>query len=214
MQNQINELEKLKLQLKDKIETINSMEIELNKTKTQFQSLEELFENLKYQQDKEKEILKQELLLASEQKSEIEINMKALEEKNSLNTHSNQITNELNDRLSNLEAENLKLKEQKLEIKKHAEEVLIKVRNDLKDTEYLIDKRIISSFLFKYLDKNNNEKIRQAVLDTLSNFLGFSNEERKKIGLNPTTVNVTITSNQNDKLKDISDDLYNFILNA
>ena len=75
--------------------------------------------------------------------------MKALEEKNSLNTHFNQITNELNDRLSNLEAENLKLKEKKLEIKKHAEEVLIKVRNDLKDTEYLIDKRIISSFLFK-----------------------------------------------------------------
>lgn len=211
--NQVAEMDKLKFKINEKNERINSKEIEINKLKYSYQSLEEIFENLKDQQEKEKEDLKQQLLDTMEKKDEYELTINTLQEKHNHNHQSNQVINELNDRILFLEAENTKLREQKLEIKKHAEEVLVKVRNDLKDTEFLIDKRIISSFLFKYLDKNNNDKIKLAVMDTLSNFLGFSNEERKKVGLNPSTGNHYNTSTT-DKLKDISDDLYNFILNA
>ena len=211
--NQLSELDKLKIIVKEKNDLLSSKDIELNKLKNSYQSLEDIFENLKDQQEKEKEDLKQQLLDSLEKNVEYEQSIRTLEEKHYNNTISNQVANEYNEKIAILESENIKLKEQKLEIKKHAEEVLVRVRNDLKETEFLIDKRIISSFMFKYLDRNNNEKIRLAVLDTLSNFLGFSNDERKKIGLNPSSGNNFNTSHT-DKLKDISDNLYNFILNA
>ena len=42
-----------------------------------------------------------------------------------------------------------------------------KVNNDLKDTEYMIDKRIISSVLVSYFDVNSNSKTKQKKLSNL-----------------------------------------------
>ena len=100
-------------------------------------------------------------------------------------------------------------------MKKYSEEILIKVKNDLKDTEFLIDKRMISNILIKYFDPYTDGKIRMALLDTLANFMGYNNDERRKIGLQVNTVNIpTKSSNSADKLKDLSNELYDFILNA
>ena len=128
----------------------------------------------------------------------------------------NNIIQELNEKNEKLEIDNKKLLDQKMEIKKHTEEVLVKFKNDLNDTEYLIDKRIVSSFVIKVLDKSNKKKIRLTVLDTLANFLGYNNEERKIIGLGPnSSQNVnSYNPSSTEKIKEISNDLYNFILNA
>ncbi len=214
LQAQAKELDKARVLIREKADLLNSKDIEINKLKNSYQSLEDIFENLKDQQEKEKESLKQQLLDSIDKKNELEMTMKILEEKQTQSQQVSLLVNQLNDRINDLESENNKLKEQKAEIKRHAEEVLIKVKNDLKDTEFLIDKRIISNFLLKYLDKSSNDKIKSAVLDTLSNFLGFTNEERKKVGLSPSTGMNFSGVSQTDKLKDISDNLYNFILNA
>ena len=94
--------------------------------------------------------------------------------------------------------------------------MLTKFKNDLKDSEYLIDKRIVSSFVIKVLDKSNKKKIRLTVLDTLANFLGYNNDERKIIGLSPNNSQNLNSYNPSstEKIKEISNDLYNFILNA
>ena len=108
------------------------------------------------------------------------------------------------------------MEEQKDKMKKYSEEILLKVKNDLKDTEFLVDKRMISNILVKYFDKNTPDGIKKALLDTLANFMGFSNEERVQIGLfvNSASANASSSAKEDDKLKELSDDLYNFILNA
>ena len=131
------------------------------------------------------------------------------------NSEKNNKFEELDKQITDLELENKYLKEQKDKMKKYSEEILLKVKNDLKDTEFLIDKRMISNILIKYFDKNTNDKIKSALLDTLANFMGFNNEERAQLGIYyNNSAGVNNENNKNDKLKDLSDELYNFILNA
>lgn len=69
---------------------------------------------------------------------------------------------------------------------------------------------MISSVLVNYFDKNANDNVKQSLLETLSSLMDYSNEDRKKMGLKP----INIPKNEkDDKLKSISDGLYNFILN-
>ena len=210
--NKISDLEKVRVTLNEKNENLIQKENENITLKNSIESLKTNYQNLKNDNEKQLENLNQKLKELTNKKSENEVTIKTLEETNN-QLSQNVNVNGLNDRIANLEAENSKLKQQKLEIKKHAEEVRSKMKNDLKDSEYLIDKRILSNFLFKLFDKSNTEKLRMSVLETLSNFLNFNNEERKKIGLSPSTT-IHYNNCQTDKLKDISDDLYNFILNA
>ena len=126
----------------------------------------------------------------------------------------------LSERAERLENENKKLQDKNKIIKRHTEEVLVKVKNEIKDVEYMVDRRIISNFLIKIYDKTSKKKIRIHVRDTLANFLGLNNEERKKIGLNPnlnlntSKLNNTYNPSSTEKVKEISDDLYNFVLNG
>ena len=88
-----------------------------------------------------------------------------------------------------------------------------KVNNDLKDTEFLIDKRVISSVLVNYFDKNTNDKIKENLLETLSKIMEYSNEDRKKMGLKPINIPQT-NKNEKDQFQSVSEGLYNFILNS
>ena len=129
----------------------------------------------------------------------------------------------LSERNEWLEQENKKLIDQKMIIKKHTKEVLIKVQNEIKDVEYMVDRRIIINFLLKALDKKANKKLRKSIKNTLANFLDLTNDERLKIGLNTIDANKLNTSCYNtynpsstttEKVREYSDNLYNFILNA
>ena len=116
------------------------------------------------------------------------------------------------ERFTTLQLENQRLKEQKILIKKQTEEMIKKVKNDLKADEFLVDKRIIGSFIMKVMDKTSSKNIRLSILDTLANVIGFNNEERKKLGLNPLFNQPSIYNpSSSEKLKEISIDLYNLI---
>ena len=73
---------------------------------------------------------------------------------------------------------------------------------------------MISNIIIKYFDPSTNDKIKLALLDTLANFMGYSNDERRKLGLHTNNINIPVKNNNDDKLKDLSNELYDFILNA
>ena len=119
----------------------------------------------------------------------------------------------LSARNEKLEKENIILQAQKNELKEQTKEVLLRVQNDLKDIENMVDRRIVSNFVIKALDKSTSKKIRATVIDTLANFLGFSNEDRKKIGLCVNTGNNPVfTPSSSEKAKEISEDLLNYVM--
>jgi len=217
LSNKISELEKLKNSLNEKSDLIKIKEQEIIKLNNTHADLEDFIENLKSEKEQNTEIFKKQIM-------EMAIEIETLKETNRL--HEDRLQNEpelnkniedLEKMITDLELENKHLKEQKDKMKKYSEEILLKVKNDLKETEYLVDKRMISNLILKYFDVSTSEKLKYALLDTLANFMAFNNSERRQIGLGVLNNNnqVKTTSNAStDKLKDLSDDLYNFILNS
>ena len=214
----ISEMEKLKKDLHEKINLLTSKENEINKLKSSYMELEEFIENLKNEKEHSNEMLKKQIFeMAAEIDNLKERNLHHEENLNSFAAQTNsKKVEELEKLLTDLEIENKHLKEQKEKMKKYSEEILNKVKNDLKDTEFLVDKRMISNILMKYFDTSSNEKLKFSMLDVLANFMGFTNDERKKIGLNQSSTAglQNKTNERDDKLKSLSDDLYDFILNA
>jgi chromosome segregation ATPase len=220
LNNKLLDLEKLKSSLHEKIDLLSQKDLEINKLMNAYNDLQEFIENLKNEKEHTNELLKKQIFeMAAEMedlKQANQLHEEKLQNENSSNMSLDRKKFEDMEKLvTDLEIENKHLKEQKDKMKKYSEEILIKVKNDLKDTEFLIDKRMISNILIKYFDPYTDGKIRMALLDTLANFMGYNNDERRKIGLQVNTVNIpTKSSNSADKLKDLSNELYDFILNA
>lgn len=217
MMSKITEIDKLKQTLHDKVDVITQKETEITKLKNSYINLEEFIENLKSERDHALDMYKKQIFEMAGEIDMLKETNRVLEDTRISQTeiNNNQKIEELEKVITDLELENKHLTEQKDKMKKYSEEILFKVKNDLKDTEFLVDKRMISSILMKYFDRNSNEKLKLALLDTLANFMGYSNEERKSLGLHVnTTVMPQNNSSNHDKLKELSDGLYNFILNA
>jgi len=211
--NQILEFQKNRELLNEKNSLLEVKEIEIEKMRTSFYELEEFIESLKLEKERNLEISKKHISDLNYELEKYKEFSKAQEIK--YNVDQNSKNEELEKHVTDLQLENKFLKEQKDQMKKYSEEILLKIKNDIKEKEFLIDKRMISNILIKYFDKNTTEKIKSALLDTLANFMGFTNEERMHIGLYVNTLNISnAINNKNDKLKELSDDLYNFILNA
>lgn len=217
LNKKVSELEKLKANLSDQQEQNRLKDTEIIYLKERYLNIENLMESMKYEREHSSTLYKKQ---SSELVTEVD-NLREIirekEEKLQNQPVENKDLEKMEKLITDLEIENKHLKEQKETIKKHSEEILKKVKNDLKDTEYLIDKRMISNILMKYFDRNSNDKLKLALLDTLANFMGYDNEERKKMGLAVNNTMMVANTNNNattDKLKDLSDDIYNFILNA
>lgn len=189
---------------------------QIEKMKSSYKFLEDTY--LKYQKDKNDEInlYKTQILELSNQltvNKEIDnINQQKEEYEKTYIDKIEQLSNQI----EALEKENVMIKEKEMQIKKKMSDLIKKVENDLKDTEYMIDKRIISSVLVSYFDKNTSAKVKESLLETLSGFMEYGNEDRKKMGLKPIAIPSSSSSGtyHNDKLKTLSDGLYDFILNS
>ena len=211
--SQVSEIKKLNDLIAEKNSLLENKNLEIEKMRTSYSELEEFIENLKIEKEQLTDMYKKQLFELNSEVENFTENIRIQEDHK--NSEKNNKFEELDKQITDLELENKYLKEQKDKMKKYSEEILLKVKNDLKDTEFLIDKRMISNILIKYFDKNTNDKIKSALLDTLANFMGFNNEERAQLGLYyNNSAGVNNENNKNDKLKDLSDELYNFILNA
>ena len=85
---------------------------------------------------------------------------------------------ELQTKIVQIEIENKKLKEKNKEIKQYSEEIVKRIKNESKDCEYLIDKRMISSILFKYFVRYTNNSIKYSLLETLANLMNYNNDKK------------------------------------
>lgn len=211
--SQVSEMRKLSEKVQEKNAILENKEKEIEKMRTSYSELEEFIESLKIEKEQSLEVYKKQTYELNRELDNYREIMRIQEDK--LNHEKKAKDEESEKRITDLELENKHLKEQKDKMKRYSEEILLKVKNDLKDAEYLVDKRMISNILIKYFDRTTDNKIKAALLETLANFMGFSNDERIQMGLYASYNNTSSAAIKiNDKLKELSDDLYNFILNA
>ena len=199
---------------------INNKNIQITEL---MQSVESLKSSYKLLEDSKMEF-------AKEKKEEIEIyKNQILELTTKLNETNEQIQNvhkneEIENiyiqKISELEKQNLNyeknyidMKKQNDDMKKELDDAKSKMIKELKDNEFMIDKRVISSVLVSYFNVNASDMTKKNLLETLSSIMEYSNEDREKMGLKPIHIGDK-KDNDSGKLKSISDGLYNFILNS
>ena len=208
--------------VKEQNSTIIIKDNELKKLKSSYKEIENFFENA----TKEKEIISSEAKEKINELNNLNDNLKkeniklenTIKELNEKNNYNNQNINidELQSKITQIEIENKKLKDKNQEMKKYSEEIVKRIKIESKDSEYLIDKRMISSILFKYFDPYTNNSIKNSLLETLANFMNYNNDERYQLGLSSKSNDILVGSKNNnkDKLKKIGDELYDFITNS
>lgn len=69
------------------------------------------------------------------------------------------------------------------EMKKYAAELVEKVKNEVEGKEFMIDRRMINTFLVQYLNPNSDAATKAHMLDAMSKILGFTMEEKQTLGL-------------------------------
>ena len=221
-------MEKMSANLKEQDSQLIIKENEIIKLKKSYEELEEFFENLK----KEKENLIQEnqkqINKLLDEKNDLN---KIIEEKNKKisefgdNKNINQINNEqnketyeeLSHKVFNLELDNTNLKEQNNKLVKINKDLVIKLQNENKNYEKVVDKTMISSMLIKYFNPDTPNSIKNSLLETIANFLEYTDEERVQIGLNSKSTNGQGSNgggNIGDHLSKLGNNLYNFITNS
>ena len=126
----------------------------------------------------------------------------------------------MQNKLFNLELDNTNLKEQNNKLVNINKDLVVKLQNENKNYEKVVDKTMISSMLIKYFDPTTPSSIKSSLLETIANFLEYNDEEREQIGLPSKSEknndgNSKITGNNfSDKLSKIGNNLYNFITNS
>ena len=201
----------------DEINTKNIQITELLKQVESLKSSYKILEDSKIEFVKEKneeiDIYKNKIL---------ELTQQLNEEKQKLQNFkkNEEIENIYIQKISDLEKQNNLLEDNIIQIKKNSEdmkkelnETKNKMMKDLRDNEFMIDKRVLSSVLVNYFDVNASDNTKKNLLETLSSIMEYSNEDRQKMGLKPIHIGENNNSNKG-ALKSMSEGLYNFILNS
>ena len=97
---------------------------------------------------------------------------------------------DLRKKVLELEAQNESAQKEKLliekerdEVKEHARELVNKVKFETEGKEFMIDRRMINTFLIQFVNPKSDENTRHKMLDAMSKILGFSMEEKQQLGL-------------------------------
>ena len=201
----------------DEINTKNIQITELLNTVESLKSSYKLLEQNKIEFCKEKneeiEIYKNKILELTQELNEEKEKFKDMKKKEEIENIYIQKISELEKQNISLESNYIDIKKKNEEINKELEEIKIKMMKDLRDNEFMIDKRVISSVLVNYFDINASDITKKNLLETLSSIMEYSNEDRQKMGLKPIHIGDTNRQN-NGTLKSMSEGLYNFILNS
>ena len=212
---------------KDDMELLQVHSDEINTKNIQITELLKQVESLKYSykilEDSKIEFVKEKNEEIDIYKNKIlELTQQLNEEKQKLQNFkkNEEIENIYIQKISDLEKQNNLLEDNIIQIKKNNEdmkkelnETKNKMMKDLRDNEFMIDKRVLSSVLVNYFDVNASDNTKKNLLETLSSIMEYSNEDRQKMGLKPIHIGENNNSNKG-ALKSMSEGLYNFILNS
>ena len=69
------------------------------------------------------------------------------------------------------------------DMKRYAAELVEKVKNEVEGKEFMIDRRMINTFLVQYLNPKSDATTKQHMVEAMSKILVFSTEERQALGL-------------------------------
>ena len=201
----------------DEINNKNIQITELMSTVESLKSSYKLLEESKLEFSKEKneeiDIYKNQILELTQQLNEEKEKFQNIKKEEEIENIYIQKISELEKQNISLENNYIEIKKNNEEMKKELDEAKSKMLNELRDNEFMIDKRIISSVLVNYFDVNANEMTKKNILETLSSIMEYSNEDRQKMGLKPIYIG-DINQQNNGTLKSMSEGLYNFILNS
>ena len=201
----------------DEINNKNIQITELMSTVESLKSSYKLLEESKLEFSKEKneeiDIYKNQILELTQQLNEEKEKFQSIKKEEEIEDIYIQKISELEKQNISLENNYIEIKKNNEEMKKELDEAKSKMLNELRDNEFMIDKRIISSVLVNYFDVNANEMTKKNILETLSSIMEYSNEDRQKMGLKPIYIG-DINQQNNGTLKSMSEGLYNFILNS
>ena len=202
----------------DEINNKNIQITELMKNVESLKSSYKLLEESKLEFVKEKneeiDIYKNQILELTQQLNETNEKVQNIEKNEEIENIYVQKINELEKQNINYEKNFMEMKKENEDVKKELQEVKNKMIKELRDNEFMIDKRVISSVLVSYFDVNASDMTKKNLLETLSSIMEYSNEDREKMGLKPIHIGDKSNNNDSGKLKSISDGLYNFILNS
>ena len=201
----------------DEISNKNIQITELMKNVESLKSSYKLLEESKIEFAKEKneeiEIYKNQILELTQQLNESNEKIQNFKKSEEIENIYIQQINELKNQNFIYEKNYLDMKKENETMKQELNETKNKMIKELRDNEFMIDKRVISSVLVSYFDVNASEMTKKNLLETLSSIMEYSNEDREKMGLKQ--IHIGDNNNKDDgKLKSLSDGLYNFILNS
>ena len=205
---QINsdEINSKNIQITELMNTVESL-------KSSYKLLEQSKEKFSKEKKEEIEIYKNKILELTQELNEEKEKNENMKKKEEIESIYVQKISELEKQNISLESNYLEMKNKNEEIKKELDEAKKSMIKDLRDNEFMIDKRIISSVLVNYFDVNASDMTKKNLLETLSSIMEYSNEDRQKMGLRPINIGDT-NQNNNGTLKSMSEGLYNFILNG
>ena len=69
------------------------------------------------------------------------------------------------------------------DMKRHAAELVEKVKNQVEGNECLIDRRMINTFLVQFVSHKSDATTKAHMLDAMSKVLSFTLEEKQALGL-------------------------------
>ena len=201
----------------DEINTKNIQITELLKEVESLKSSYKLLEQNKIEFCKEKneeiDIYKNKILELTQELNEEKEKYQNIKKKGEIESIYIQKISDLEKQNISLESNYLEIKKKNEDIKKELEETKAKMIKDLRDNEFMIDKRVISSVLVNYFDVNANDLTKKNLLETLSSIMEYSNDDRQKMGLKPIHIGDNNQQN-NGTFKSMSEGLYNFIING
>ena len=76
-----------------------------------------------------------------------------------------------------------RLEAERDEMRRYADELVEKVKNEVEGKEYMIDRRMINTFLVQFANPKSDEGTKQHMLQSMSKILGFTMEEKQTLGL-------------------------------
>ena len=90
---------------------------------------------------------------------------------------------ELEAQNESIEKEKVLIEQERDEVKEHARELVDKVKFETEGKEFMIDRRMINTFLVQYANPKSDEDTKSKMLDAMSKILGFTMEEKQALGL-------------------------------
>lgn len=215
----IFQIKKYENDLKELLSDKNSLEIKYDIVNKENLKLKETFCELEVMIENEK---KEKLIMKSIFENEIEESKKVISDLNEkcerCGIESDLLVKEgdLNEKYNDLIIKNKDLDDEicilKQNIEKINDEKMIlykKYEIDLKNTEHLIDKRIISKHILNMFNKNIQDDIKQDTLLYISEVMNFNEKEKEMIGV----IEKVLSNENDDKLDSWSNWLYNSLIN-